>query len=77
MRGDTNTLSYALTYGGTLALALLMLISQLTAAGILLALAGITRLTVCAVRAITRSANRHDTGHDNSPDTPPGRSSRS
>jgi hypothetical protein len=37
-------LSFALTYGGTLVVALLMFIGQLTAVGILLVLAGITRL---------------------------------
>lgn len=38
---DTDTLSFVLTYGGTLVVALLMFIGQLTAVGILLILAGI------------------------------------
>ncbi len=39
---DTDTFSFVLTYGGTLLVALLMFIGQLTAVGILLILAGIT-----------------------------------
>ncbi|MBT2566323.1 hypothetical protein J7I84_07420 [Arthrobacter sp. ISL-85] len=44
MRISPDTLSYALTYGGTQVLALLIFLGQLTAVGILLILAGITRL---------------------------------
>ena len=56
----TDTLSYALTYGGTLVVALLMFIGQLTTVGVLLVLAGITRLTEYPIQAIARSFNRPD-----------------
>jgi hypothetical protein len=62
MPSNTDTLSFALTYGGTLVVALLMLIGQLTAVGILLVLAGITRLAAYPVQAIA--------DHFNSPDQP-------
>jgi hypothetical protein len=55
---NTDTLSFALTYGGTLVVALLMFIGQLTAVGILLILAGITRLAAYPVHAIARLFNR-------------------
>ncbi len=55
-----DTLSYALTYGGTLVLALLMFIGQLTAVGILLVLAGITWLAAYPIQAIARSFSRPD-----------------
>lgn len=42
---DADTLSFSLTYGGTLVVALLMFIGQLTTVGILLVVAGIIRLT--------------------------------
>lgn len=57
---NPDTLSFALTYGGTLIVALLMFIGQLTAVGILLVLAGITRLTAYPIQAIARSFNRPD-----------------
>jgi hypothetical protein len=41
---DADTLSFSLTYGGTLVVALLMFIGQLTTVGILLVAAGIIRL---------------------------------
>lgn len=44
MPSDTDTLSFALTYGGTLAVALLLFVGQLTAVGVLLVFAGIVRL---------------------------------
>jgi hypothetical protein len=55
---STDTLSFALTYGGTLVAALLMFIAQLTAIGILLVLARITRLTTYPVQALTRTFSR-------------------
>ncbi|MEW1808429.1 hypothetical protein AB0284_17745 [Pseudarthrobacter phenanthrenivorans] len=58
MSANPDTLSYALTYGGTLVVALLMVIGQLAAVAILLILAGITRLTAYPIRAIARSFNR-------------------
>jgi hypothetical protein len=57
---NTDTLSFALTYGGTLVVALLMVIGQLTAVGILLVLAGITRLAAYPIQAIARSFSRPD-----------------
>lgn len=57
---DTDTLSFSLTYGGTLIVALLMFLGQLAAAGILLVCAGIIWLTVYPVQAIARSLNRPD-----------------
>ena len=55
MPSNPDTLSFALPYGGTLVVALLMFIGQLTALGFLLVLAGITRLTAYPIRAIVRS----------------------
>jgi hypothetical protein len=60
MPSNTDTLSYALTFGGTLVVALLMFIGQLPALGFLLVLAGITRLTAYPIRAIVRSFTRPD-----------------
>ena len=57
---DTDTFSFALTYGGTLVVAMLMFIGQLTAVGVLLVLAGITWLTAYPIQAIARSFNRPD-----------------
>ena len=57
---NTNTLSFALTYGGTLIVVLLMFTGQLTAVGILLVVAGITRLPAYPIRAIARSFSRPD-----------------
>ncbi|GAB3572517.1 hypothetical protein GCM10027405_39380 [Arthrobacter alkaliphilus] len=57
---DKDTLSFALIYGGTSVVALLMFIGQLTAVGILLVLAGITRLTAYPIQAIARSFSRPD-----------------
>ncbi|WP_459277150.1 hypothetical protein [Paenarthrobacter nitroguajacolicus] len=53
-----DTLSFSLTYGGTLVVALLMFIGQLTAVGILLMVAGITRLATYPIQAISRSLSR-------------------
>jgi hypothetical protein len=55
---DADTLSFSLTYGGALVVALLMFIGQLTTVGILLVVAGIVRLTAYPVRAIWRSFSR-------------------
>ena len=57
---DTDTLSFVLTYGGTLVVALLMFIGQLTAVGILLILAGSTWLTAYPIQAIARALSRSD-----------------
>lgn len=51
---ETDPLSYVLTYGGTLIIALLMLLGQLTAVGILLVFAGIVRLVAYPVQAVRR-----------------------
>lgn len=51
---DAATLSFALTYAGTLAVAALILIGQLAAFTALLALAGIVRLLVLPLSALTR-----------------------
>lgn len=58
MPSDVDTLSFSLTYGGTLVVALLMFIGQVTAAGILLMVAGITRLAAYPAQAISRSFSR-------------------
>lgn len=55
---DTDTLSYLLAYGGTLVIALLMILGQLTAVGILLVFAGIARLAAYPVQAAVRSFTR-------------------
>lgn len=55
---DADTLSFSLTYGGTLVVALLMFIGQLTTVGILLVAAGIIRLTAYPIQAISRSFSR-------------------
>jgi hypothetical protein len=47
-----------LTYGGTLVVALLMFIGQLTTVGILLVAAGIIRLMAYPIQAISRSFSR-------------------
>lgn len=57
---DADTVSLAVTYGGTLVVAVLMFIGQLTAAGILLILAGITWLTASIIQGIARSFSRPD-----------------
>jgi hypothetical protein len=57
---DADTLSYSLTYGGTLVVALLMFMGQLTAVGILLMIAGITRLAAYPIQAVSRSFSRPD-----------------
>jgi hypothetical protein len=51
---DAATLTFALTYTGTLAVAALMLFGQLAAFTILLALAGIVRLLILPVQALIR-----------------------
>ncbi|MFJ6302152.1 hypothetical protein [Pseudarthrobacter oxydans] len=51
---DPATLSFALTYTGTLAVAALMFIGQLAAFAILLALAGIVRLLALPIYALLR-----------------------
>lgn len=48
---DAATLSFALTYAGTLAVAALMFLGQLAAFTVLLALTGVGRLLVLPVRA--------------------------
>lgn len=55
---DADTLSFSLTYGGTLVVALLMFIGQLTTVGILLAVAGTIRLTAYPIQAISRLFSR-------------------
>ncbi|WP_427008697.1 hypothetical protein [Pseudarthrobacter sp. H2] len=65
-----DTLSYAPTYGGMLVLALLMFIGQLTAAGILLVLAGFTWLAAYPIQAIARSFSRPDRPQTGSPASP-------
>lgn len=55
---DADPLSFSLTYGGTLVVALLMFIGQLTTVGILLIVAGIIRPTTYPVPAISRSFSR-------------------
>lgn len=60
MPSDVDTLSFTLTYGGTLVVALLMFIGQLTAVGFLLMVAGITRLAAYPIQAISRSFGRPD-----------------
>jgi hypothetical protein len=47
---DPDNLSYALTYGGTLVVALLMFIGQLTAVGIFLVRS--RRISECSVRRV-------------------------
>jgi hypothetical protein len=71
MLSDTDTLSFALTYGGTLVIASVMFLFQLTAIGILLAVAGIARLVVYPIQAGTRSSSR-PAAHENDPGTGPG-----
>jgi hypothetical protein len=51
---DAETLTLALTYTGTLAVAALMFLGQLAAFTVLLALAGIVRLLALPVHARTR-----------------------
>jgi hypothetical protein len=51
---DAATLSFALTYLGTLAVGALMLIGQIAACTILLALAGLVRLLALPVTALLR-----------------------
>ena len=51
---DAATLSFALTYVGTLAVGALMFIGQLAACTILLAIAGLVRLLTLPVSALLR-----------------------
>jgi len=51
---DAATLSFALTYTGTLAVAALMFLAQLAAFTILLALAGVARFLTLPVHAAFR-----------------------
>lgn len=51
---DVATLSFTLTYAGTLAVAALMFIGQLAAFTVLLTLAGIVRLLTLPIPALTR-----------------------
>jgi hypothetical protein len=51
---DATTLSFALTYTGTLAMAALMFLAQLAAFTILLALAGVARLLTLPVHTAVR-----------------------
>jgi hypothetical protein len=55
---DPSTLSYTLTYAATLAVALLLFLSQAIAVTALLALAGTATLLNSAVRAIPRLPGR-------------------
>ncbi|MET3721592.1 MULTISPECIES: hypothetical protein [unclassified Arthrobacter] len=54
---DAATISFVLTYVGTLAVAALMFIGQLTALAVLLVMAGTTRLITLPVRALIRRAD--------------------
>jgi hypothetical protein len=58
LMSDTETLTFAITYAGTLAVAALMFFGQLAAFTILLALAGIVRLLTLPVHALTRRAEK-------------------
>ncbi|MDQ0867846.1 hypothetical protein QFZ70_000319 [Arthrobacter sp. V1I9] len=51
---EATTLSFALTYTGTLAMAALMFLAQLAAITILLALAGVARLLTLPVHTAVR-----------------------
>lgn len=51
---DAATLSFTLTYLGTLAVGALMLMGQLAACTILLALAGLVRLIILPISAFSR-----------------------
>jgi hypothetical protein len=55
---DAETLTFALTYAGTLAVAALMFFGQFAAFTILLALAGIVRLLTLPVHALTRREDK-------------------
>jgi hypothetical protein len=55
MLSDVNTLSLSLTYVGTLLVALLMFLGQLTAMGVLLVLAGIARLLALPAQIMGRA----------------------
>lgn len=55
---DPSTLSFALTYAGTLGVAVLMFFGQLMAFTVLLVLAGIITLLGQTVRVIARPARR-------------------
>lgn len=51
---DSSTLAFALTYTGTLTVALLMFLGQFAAFTVLLALIGMGRLLVVSMRALLR-----------------------
>lgn len=55
---DAATLSFALTYTGTLAVAAFMFFGQLAAFTILLALAGVVRLLTLPVYALIRCVDK-------------------
>ena len=55
---DAETLTLALTYTGTLAVAAVMFLGQLAAFTILLALAGMVRLLTLPVRARTQREDK-------------------
>jgi hypothetical protein len=55
---DAATLSFTLTYTGTLAVAALMIFGQLAAFTILLALAGVVRLLALPVYAVIRRVDK-------------------
>ncbi|MFF1252657.1 hypothetical protein ACFVYC_09195 [Pseudarthrobacter sp. NPDC058329] len=55
---DAATLSFALTYMGTLAVAALLFFGQLAALTILLALAGVIRLLTLPFYALIRRAEK-------------------
>jgi threonine/homoserine efflux transporter RhtA len=60
---DAETLTLALTFTGTLAVAALMFLGQLAAFTVLLALAGIVRLLTLPVAARTRRKKPTPTEH--------------
>jgi hypothetical protein len=55
---DPATLSFALTYAGTLAVAALMFIGQLAAFAILLTIAGIAWILTLPVHTLIRRADK-------------------
>ena len=60
MLSDLAPLSFTLTYAGTLAVALLMFIGQLTAFGVVLVLVGSARLVAYALRTAARTFSKPD-----------------
>jgi hypothetical protein len=60
MFSDPATLSFALTYLATLAVALLMFIGQLTAFGLFLVLVGTAQLASYSLKALVRAFAKPD-----------------